>query len=259
MSKQSSDPGGAVFTMVQGHHILSAPIGSQSIVLDCGANHGEFAKEIQSRYGCSPMLVEANPYLCEEITQSSRCHLLNAAVAGSNGTLRFNIALNDEGSSIRALPTTSALGCVCVSTVEVPAKTLAEVCAHFGLCRIDLLKIDIEGAEVEVLENCPAEALRRICQITVEFHCADIFGFGGREAVEAVIRRLRSLGFTAYVFDPNLMDVLFVNHASLGTPLWKQVVLRLRTSRPHWLGSLWRLMPSVIRNFVRIRFGATKE
>lgn len=136
MSKQSSDPGHAVFTMVRGHHILSAPIGSQSIVLDCGANHGEFAKEIQARYGCSLMLVEANPYLCEEITQSSRRRLLNAANAGSNGTLRFNIALNDEGSSIRALPPTSALGCVCVSTVEVPAKTLAEVCAHLAFAEL---------------------------------------------------------------------------------------------------------------------------
>lgn len=259
MIQEPSNSQTAAFAMVRGHHILTAAVGPRSVVLDIGANHGEFAREIQRRFGCSSILVEANPHLCAELAHSSGFPLLHAAVAGRSATLAFNLALNDEGSSIRALPEASPFGCVHVATVQVPAKTLADVCAYFHLAKIDLLKMDIEGAEIEVLESCPAEVLKRISQLTVEFHCAEVFGFGGREAVTAVIRRLKSLGFTAYVFDPDFTDVLFVQHAPLGTSFWKRALLHLRLSRPRWLSSLWCLVPSGIRGFVRLRMGATKE
>lgn len=259
MTQRPNSTAGSSFAMIRGHHVLSAVLGPRSVVLDVGANHGEFARELQCRYGCFAVLVEANPRLCLEIERTTQLRVLHAAVAAESGTLSFNISQNDEGSSILALPEVSTLGCVLAETVEVPAKTLAEASDFFGLDTIDLLKMDIEGAEVEVLQNCPVSLLRRVAQITVEFHCADVFGFGGRDAVEAVIARLRSCGFTPYVFDPDFTDVLFVNHSAVGTPFWRRALLRLRMSPPRWLSRLWSCMPKGVHRAARSVFGATKE
>lgn len=52
-----------LFANVRGHHFLAKPINRDSVVLDLGANHGEFSKSIESRFGCRPRMVEANPDL----------------------------------------------------------------------------------------------------------------------------------------------------------------------------------------------------
>src|SRR5262249_4200675 len=83
--------------------------------------------------------------------------------------------------------------------------------------RIDLIKMDIEGAEVEILETLPREILRRIGQITAEFHSAPIFGFDLQLRVERIIRRLRRERFMALDFSRgSRTDVLFVNRRMYG-------------------------------------------
>jgi hypothetical protein len=42
-----------------------------------------------------------------------------------------------------------------------------------GITRCDLLKMDCEGAEYEILYNCPPDYLRRIDQIAMEVHRGD--------------------------------------------------------------------------------------
>jgi hypothetical protein len=52
--------------------------------------------------------------------------------------------------------------------VLVPALTIEELCNQHGIEKIDLLKLDIEGAEEEVLEN--GKFLARTEHIIVELH-----------------------------------------------------------------------------------------
>jgi hypothetical protein len=52
--------------------------------------------------------------------------------------------------------------------VLVPAITIEELCKQNGLEKIDLLKLDIEGAEEQVLEN--GTFLARTEHIIVELH-----------------------------------------------------------------------------------------
>jgi hypothetical protein len=47
---------------------------------------------------------------------------------------------------------------------------LKDLLDHLQLPRIDLLKADIEGAEISMLTACPDEVLGRIAQIGIEFH-----------------------------------------------------------------------------------------
>lgn len=62
--------------------------------------------------------------------------------------------------------------------MRVPATTLGALLNSLGVDRVGLLKIDIEGAEFDVLEPTDS-ALRRLDYVTCEFH-----GFAG--AVDAL-------------------------------------------------------------------------
>lgn len=58
-----------------------------------------------------------------------------------------------------------------IGKVTVPAITLEKFITDQGIqFPIDILKIDIEGAEVDAINTLPSSILQRIKQIPVEFH-----------------------------------------------------------------------------------------
>ena len=63
--------------------------------------------------------------------------------------------------------------------VLVPAITIEELCKQNGIEKIDLLKLDIEGAEEQVLEN--GTFLARTEHIIVELH--GTMGFNASSAI----------------------------------------------------------------------------
>jgi FkbM family methyltransferase len=202
--------------------------------------------------------VEANPDLYRRLTSDDDFPTLHCAAATENSTIAFNIARNDEGSSILPLPEESKYNCLHARSVDVPSMTLQAIMEQSGLPEIDLLKMDIEGAEVAVLERCPASVLAKIAQITVEFHCDPSFGLVNRGQVLAVMRRLAAIGFSQYTFTENFTDVLFVNHRALRTGLLQRAGLRIRMSRPRLLLHLWASLPATLRDRLRRRIGATR-
>jgi hypothetical protein len=54
--------------------------------------------------------------------------------------------------------------------IEVGAISLPDIVAAYGLSKIDLLKMDCEGAEYRILYNCPEATLARIGAIALESH-----------------------------------------------------------------------------------------
>ena len=53
--------------------------------------------------------------------------------------------------------------------MEVPAAELASVIRELG-GPVDLVKLDVEGAEIDVLREVTASDPNSCCQLTVEFH-----------------------------------------------------------------------------------------
>jgi Methyltransferase FkbM domain len=72
-----------------------------------------------------------------------------------------------------------------------------------------MLKLDIEGAELDVLHSTEDETFRRIRQITVEFH--DFIYPGTAKRVDSIRQRLHAAGFHDICFSLDHSDVLFIN------------------------------------------------
>ena len=218
----------APFDAIRGHSLYTPPLGADSVIVDLGANRGEFALQMSRRFGGRYYLVEGNPDLQDELRVQTPFHVLPYAIAPADGPIRFNVAKNDEGSSILALPATSVYDCTLDRSVEVAGKRLESILAEIDEPRVDLLKVDIEGAEIEMLTTANPTHLQAIGQITVEFHGDSVFGFGLHREVERAIDRLKGLGFVALNFSrPMRTDVLFVNRAvhglSQATGFWWQL------------------------------------
>lgn len=79
---------------------------------------------------------------------------LNVAVAARPGTLRFlNVPDTGLSTTVEAVAASAvALGWT-VEERQVPARTLADICAEAATGEIHFLKIDVEGAEQAVLEG----------------------------------------------------------------------------------------------------------
>jgi hypothetical protein len=78
--------------------------------------------------------------------------------------------------------------------IDVKAIAMEDLYSRFDLRNIDLLKIDIEGAELEVLNTFSKKDFERICQISVEFH--DFADSSFRRRTELCIKLLRHLGYS---------------------------------------------------------------
>jgi len=91
--------------------------------------------------------------------------------------------------------------------------------------RIDLIKMDVEGAEIVILESASASDLASCSQLTVEFH--DKRPPFTRRDVDRVCRRMRAEGYAIVMANwPKLDDVLFVNLKSV--PAAKRIAVRCR-------------------------------
>lgn len=74
--------------------------------------------------------------------------------------------------------------------VEVPMRRLSEVVREEGIDRIDLLKVDVQRAEMDVLRGIDAETWERIQQVVMEVHDEPGGSTEGRlEQVRALLER----------------------------------------------------------------------
>jgi FkbM family methyltransferase len=173
-----------------------------AVVLDIGANEGEFARAMVRRFGCRVHAVEPNPYLCASLQELAipGVTVQGVALADTRGPRPFLIMSNSESSCFSNASEGS---------VQVEAVTLEDLILQLPADSIDLIKMDIEGAELGVLEGVPVEALKRLRQLTVEFH--QFLYPESRVRIEAVKDRFHCAGFWVVDFSRTNYDVLFVH------------------------------------------------
>ena len=82
-----------------------------------------------------------------------------------------------------------------VETIKAPVKTLKSLVQEFGHQTIDLLKMDIEGAEYDVIDNLEEQGVE-INQILIEFH--HMYKGISLDDTKNAIDKLRKLGFELF-------------------------------------------------------------
>ncbi len=215
---------------IRGHTICPTGLNAESVVIDAGAHCGEFSRTIQEKHGCQCELVEANPELAAALRNHKASRILSAALSAHDGRAPFIARKNPESGGMfkRAHDVGST-----ISHIEtISLKTLIQ---RSALTRIDLLKLDIEGAEFDLIEKTSDHILSSIGQVTVEFH--DFLPeFGGRGLYERAKQRLERLGFVSCCMTFRTHgDVLFLNRQMFPT----NVVSRLWLHHgARWLGKL---------------------
>ncbi len=135
------------------------------VVLDVGANIGAVSKELFQTY--KPVfigMVEANPILAESLERQSwncRSRVFSCALGEKNGTTSFNIVRkgnNNNFASSSVLPLSDEAKELWklheIETIIIPMRTLDAVwrdCMAGEM--LDLLKLDVQGYEMQVLRG----------------------------------------------------------------------------------------------------------
>jgi FkbM family methyltransferase len=209
------------------HTLAPQFLNSSSRVLDLGANYGLFAHAITQRTGCRCVAVEPSPVPFHGIPPSDRIKTIQAAVGERSGTMGFRI---DVENGLASALTNDAL-----ADVQVKVVTLPELLDDLQWPSVDLLKVDIEGAEIGMLAACPDELLsNRIPQISIEFH--DFCGITPAPVVAQTLRRLHSVGFESVRMSRvGHQDTWLINRNLL--PVTKTDILFHKFVTRNWYGS----------------------
>jgi FkbM family methyltransferase len=176
------------------------------VVVDLGMNKGEFTNWVVDNTDARCVGVEPVPMLYRTLPRGDRIEAVEAAVGATPG--KQSLCVPREACASLASAGLAQDG----DRVEVEVMTLEALMRAHRLEWIDLLKIDIEGAEIELLEGLGKESFARIGQMTVEFH--DFLRPSDHPHVAKVVARIRDNGFYVVNFGRrHFTDVLCLNRA----------------------------------------------
>lgn len=140
------------------------PLTADSVVFDLGGYRGQWASDIFSRYCCWILVFEAHPRYASLIQQrfQNNPKVQVYPLGLGNKTEQATIGSMDDSSSLFKS-----------NSNGVPAKFVraADFIAEHKIDNIDLMKINIEGAEYDLLEHLLETGLiSKIRNLQVQFH-----------------------------------------------------------------------------------------
>jgi len=153
-------------------------------VVDCGANIGLATRYLKQLFPQARIIAiepdgENFELLRKNIEHLQGCEAVQAAVWPMDGF----VELERDGLRHSAFRTRSTTG----GGDSIEALSIPRIMERFGLDRIGLLKIDIEGAEMELFRDPDLGWLERVDRIAIELH--DLFKPGCGDAFfKALIR-----------------------------------------------------------------------
>jgi len=173
--------------------------------LDLGANEGYFSVFASKLVGSTGRVLAVEPQsrlgpvILKNLTlnQCMNCTLIQCVVGGHSGEAAINIspAINTGSTSVFQVQKYP------VKQEVVPCYTLDDLLSRTGIPRIDFAKIDIEGAEYEVLSGAKnLLATGRIARMALEYHPKQLTMQG--QSAEAVHQIITSCGYIKERDDP---------------------------------------------------------
>ncbi|MGO9919129.1 MAG: FkbM family methyltransferase [Isosphaeraceae bacterium] len=204
------------------HTLVPALLIPDSHVLDLGANVGRFSWEIACGFDCICHAVEPDPELLAHVPSHSRIKKYAYAIAARQAPTVLHRGTNRLGASIVGSSDRGSDD----SRVRVDGIDLGTFIEQHVSGPISLIKMDIEGAEVEVLDSLTDELLVSIPQLSVEFH--DFCGITPVDTVSRIVTRLQTLDFFYLrMSGVGHQDTLFVNRRQAAFGQSDEIITRL--------------------------------
>jgi FkbM family methyltransferase len=172
-----------------------------SFVADIGANKGQFALVARSAFphalirSFEPLRSPASTYKAV-FRGDSRTTLHETAIGPAAGTAPIHVSARDDSSSLLPItgrqselfPGTNEIG-----THDVPVHRLEDCLGATEIAPDALLKVDVQGFELEALKGC-GDLISRFRHVIVE--CSFVELYKGQALVSDVFAFMRRAGFT---------------------------------------------------------------
>jgi FkbM family methyltransferase len=185
---------------------LKAHLQPRAVIVDVGANLGFFALFMASQLPDARIFAyEPLPTNFKHLQRHFRLNngkalvAENKAVAGEKGSL--DLYYNPDVSYTPLASLRTDFEDTNTSRVTVEAVSLPDIFASNRLDRIDLLKLDCEGAEYDILYRCPDSLLQKVRLMAMETHP----GTKANENKEALCAFLTAKGFTVKIGDKDFV------------------------------------------------------
>lgn len=187
---------------------LKQVVGPGMQVIDVGANVGWYTALFFQRIGPQGKLlsIEPDPTNFARLEayhalqgSPSHFHLLQTAVAEREGHLPLYLNA-DSGANTIVPALGETYGKLSRGVVDVPMTTLDLLVEKYGFSTIDFLKIDVERAEMLVLQGA-AQTFRagKVKRLFIEI--TDLTDADGINQTWKIDQFIRSFGFTGYTFE----------------------------------------------------------
>lgn len=192
------------YVQVHACYALLSGCQNRPVVIDVGAHHGLYAiilgTLVQKMQG-KVIAIEPNPRACAILRANiEKNGLSDTVICEQKAVLdtRGNVFLSDIDSQSYTVSKETQ------NTIPVESTTLAALTKQYSVDSVDLLIIDVEGAELRVLESIDWNNLR-IDRIFCEFHPYQwsTFGYGAAEMEKFLVDH----GFRCF-------DMYFCEHAA---------------------------------------------
>lgn len=189
-----------------GWETLAEGLPSDAIVYSLGVGEDiSFDLELIRRYGVTvhafDPTVRSIKWVRAQLTPSQFL-LHEIGVSNRNGLLAFRPPENPDHVSYSAFDAERR-----PDAIDLPVRRVETIMADLRHSRIDLLKMDIEGAEYDVIDDLLETGIFPT-QLLVEFHHR-LPGIGARRTARA-IRQLRASGYQLFAISPSGEEYSFV-------------------------------------------------
>lgn len=194
-----------------GWSYIPSLLNERSIVYSLGVGDLiDFDLDLISQHGLCVHAFDPTPFATEWVRGQSlpdKFVFHPWAAAGKDGSLRLYRRVSTRGKASQVMWTAGSAAGDDEDFIDAPAYTIGTMMDKLGHSRIDILKMDVEGAEYAILEGLKA-GTNLPKQLLVEYHHR--FPGIGKQRTADSISKLRDLGYKVFAISETGREVCFV-------------------------------------------------
>ncbi len=193
-----------------GFPICEKDLSSDSVVFSFGIGEDiSFDAALYNKYQSKMYLFDPTPKSIDFIKNSPMRDCFNFQAYGIgkiSGKVDFHLPVNPNhvSGSMHDHKNVSK-----VNTIQVDMKCWNDLCGELNVKKVDVLKIDIEGAEYDVLDEILNSSIN-VKQILIEFHSR--YYENGEELTRSAIKLIKEKGYKLFSISDTLEEFAFIKY-----------------------------------------------